>query len=92
VAERIAPATPPIGPERLPYSDGMWCGPGFVMAAGWGGQCLVIAPAADAVMVALGHTGWTRLANRHSLQDGWRSGRDLFERYLLPAVMYTDQP
>ncbi len=80
-------ATPPIAPEGLPYADGLWLGDGYLLAAGWGGQCLMLVPSANAVLVALGDTGWDRITNQHTLPDGWQSGRQLFERHLLPALL-----
>ncbi|MFC0680067.1 serine hydrolase domain-containing protein [Lysobacter korlensis] len=80
--------TSPMPPESLPYAAGMWLGEGYELAAGWGGQCLMLVPARDAVLVALGDTGWNRDTNSDSLPHGWSSGRSLFERHALPALLH----
>jgi CubicO group peptidase (beta-lactamase class C family) len=89
--ESIAPNEPPpspaMPPECLPYAAGMWRGDGFLMAAGWGGQCMMLLPRADAVLVTLASTGWDRATNTDLLPDGWGSGRQLLERHVLPVLL-----
>lgn len=84
------PTTAPMAPEGLPYAAGLWFGADVIMAAGWGGQCLMIGRRSDLVVATLGETGWDRATNRDRLPDGWRSGRELFERYPLPVLLGAD--
>lgn len=81
------PTTPPMAPEGLPYAAGLWFGVDVIIAAGWGGQCLMIGRSADLVIATLGDTGWDRATNRDALADGWRSGRELFDRQALPLLL-----
>lgn len=81
---RPSPAMPP---EQLPYAAGLWLGERYLLAAGWGGQCLLLVPQSGAVLAALGRTGWDRASNSDTLPPGWRSGRELFRRDLLPALL-----
>ncbi len=84
--ERGAAAIPP---ESLPYAAGLWWAhdPDRVMAAGWGGQCLIMVPSASIVLATLGVTGWDRSSNTDTLPAHWRPGRDLLEKTLLPALI-----
>lgn len=93
-----AGAGAPVPPEGLPYGSGAWAAAGSVpadgsvtadgsvLAAGWGGQCLLLLPAADAVVAVLGATGWDRRAGTDTLAPGWGSGRSLVEATLLPSL------
>jgi hypothetical protein len=47
----------------------------------------MIGRSADLVIATLGDTGWDRATNRDSLADGWRSGRELFDRQALPLLL-----
>ncbi|WP_375598751.1 serine hydrolase [Devosia sp. Naph2] len=85
---RSGEPTPPMPPECLPYVDGFWIGNSYLLAAGWGGQCLLMIPATHTVFTALADTGWSRRTNRDTLQDGWRTGRELFHRSLPEAVAW----
>lgn len=87
LAARLRPPTAPMPPENLPYAAGWWCGDGYRLAAGWGGQLLLLVPGRDTVVAALGETGWDRASNSDTLAAGWRSGRELFEARLAPAVL-----
>ena len=79
--------TPAMPPECLPYAAGTWRGDGFLMGAGWGGQCMMLVPSADAVLVTLARTGWDRETNTDLLPDGWGSGRQVLETHMLPVLL-----
>lgn len=87
LAWRGEPPTPAMSPEHLPYSAGLWISDKYHLAAGWGGQCLMLVPVADAVLVALTATGWDRETNTDTLPTSWKTGRELLSRTMLPALV-----
>ncbi len=84
--DRDAPAIPP---EALPYAAGLWWAndPERVMAAGWGGQCLILVPSGSIALATLGFTGWDRASNTDTLPGNWRPGRELLEGTVMPELL-----
>ncbi|WP_336922329.1 serine hydrolase [Aquipuribacter sp. SD81] len=77
---------PPVAPEHLAYGGGFWHGEDVLLAAGWGGQCVLVHLPTGTVLAALTRTGWTRESGTDTLPSGWASGRRLFEEHALPLL------
>lgn len=72
-------------PEQMPYGFGIWVGSGFVMAAGWAGQHVLVLP--DAVVVVTGDPGFQfGPPPSDELPPGWRSALELVRQHLLPVL------
>lgn len=69
-------------PENTPYAMGFWVDDHGFFAGGWGGQAVLVRPAADTVIVTTAVANWTigdggRLVD--DLPPGWRAPKELLD-------------
>jgi CubicO group peptidase (beta-lactamase class C family) len=88
LAEMTRPHTAGGPPEGVPYGFLTWLPDGMIMAGGWGGQHLLVIPAAAAVVVTTGDPGFDPgPPPTDKLAPDWQPALSLVRRHLIPALL-----